>query len=142
MSELVPRDSRVSFARRLSFEAWDGDEADKRLVWVARYFVVSSGLLATSFLSSLAFVIWGPRNWRPVVGAMLFQFGLTAVAVWSLLYTAKQLRARRRSGAYMALVSLALPFFSTNRGHVTDWLSVTLSAVGLVALASVWRELE
>ena len=142
MSALFPRESRVWLTNRMSFEAWDESEADARLVWVARYFTVSSALLATSVLVSLGFVIWGPRAWMPILRPILWHLGLTALTVWSLLYTAKQLRARRRSGAYMALVSFALPFASAFRGRHVDWFSLTIGAVGLAALASVWRELE
>jgi len=116
-----------------------------RLQWTAEYFrwcgfsrAVIIGITAAALPFQAAV--------RTAIAAHPFRFGLglasvtlTAAAWW---WTGERLLARRRDGAWWAIVALALPVLERARGAGPSRLTLLISALGLVAIATSWRELE
>ena len=65
---------------------------------------------------------------------------ITSASWW---WTGERLLARRKDGAWFAIVALTLPVLERLRGAGgLSGLTMAISALGLVAIFTSWRELE
>jgi hypothetical protein len=117
-----------------------------RLRWTAGYFRwcgVSSAVIIGVTAAALPFqpamraaIATHPGSF--VLG--LLSVTITAAAWW---WTGERLLARRRDGAWWAIIALALPVLELARGgRSPSGLTLLISVLGLVAIATSWRELE
>lgn len=132
---------------RLGIQRWAEDQPlPDRLRWTAAYFrfcgISSAVVLGVSLLSLLV-----SPDIRAEVAAhsssyllMLLLSGITAAAWW---WTGERLYARQRDGAWMGVANLAIPLLRL--GHANAGASVStlvISALGLIAILTSWRELD
>jgi hypothetical protein len=117
-----------------------------RLYWTAEYFRWC-GMSSAVFIGVAVVSLPVVPGMRAAIVAHPFKFGLglasitlTAAAWW---WTGERLLARRRDGAWWAIVALALPVLELVRGGASpSGLTLLISVFGLVAILTSWRELE
>ena len=119
------------------------DAGDARINVVAGYFSVV-GLLCGIGASFAALTLLS--NYLPLIKAplpvplVLESAVVGAVTCAANLRTAFLLRARKRSGAYLALVYFALSMFSV--GRAGSMFTIAVGIVGAVLTATIWRYLD
>lgn len=117
-----------------------------RLHWTAQYFrwcAISSVVALGISMVFMPFAI----GMRAAVAAHPFRFGLSLVLVAvtsaSWWWTGERLLARRRDGAWWAIGALALPLLERlGGGGGPSGVTTVISALGLLAILTSWRELE
>jgi hypothetical protein len=115
-----------------------------RLHWTAEYFrwcgmssalFLGAYLVITPFSSALrADFATHPSRYALVI----LLSALTAASWW---WTGERLHPRQRDGAWMAIASLAIPLFGLTRGGPGIG-TLVVSALGLLAILTSWRELD
>jgi hypothetical protein len=113
-----------------------------RLVAVTRYFqltgvlgvVMLGGALAAGALGNEVVRAALSRNpWGPAIGAIhCVSSFLVGEAIWR----------HKRNGAVMALIAFAAPLAARAVGQPVSTTSLAVSAIGLIAVISIWRELS
>lgn len=112
-----------------------------RLVAVTRYFqltgvlglVMLGGALAAGALGNdIVRTTLSSHPWGPVIGAIQCVSNLLiGEAVWR----------HKRSGAIMAIITFVAPLVARAFGQPVSTMSLALSAIGLIAITTIWREL-
>jgi len=119
------------------------DDLPPRLALVASYFELSGTMLALFLVGSplLLLVGDGEMTVRSVPMTVLsWAFG--AVAAVGILWTGKALRRGSRTAVLSASIAFAEPLVALARGKSAWSLTTVIAAIGLVVLASVWRDLR
>lgn len=115
----------------------------RRVDFIAGYFRFTAGASAVGLVGRLALAAthWGPF-WSSVVAHPLtYVFWPINIAAW--WWTGHLIGERQRSGAWMAISSLGLGALSAVvSSHAILSASTIIAALGLGAIASVWKELE
>lgn len=149
--EIETQDARKhappAVGRRIGLRRWVDDQPlPTRLHWTAEYFRwcgISSALALGVFVGMTPFssplradVAAHPAGY----GLMFLASAITAASWW---WTGERLRARHRDGAWMAIATLAIPLFGLARGGTGPGFgTLVISALGLVAIFTSWRELD
>ena len=112
-----------------------------RLVAVTRYFQVTGtlglvmlggALIAGALGNDVVRTTLSHSPWGPVIGALQCVSNLLiGEAVWR----------HKRSGAIMALITFVAPLVMKALGQPVPTMSLAVSAIGLVAIVTIWREL-
>ena len=110
---------------------------------IAGYYRLTAVLSGLGLTATLALA---PMHWSSFWAALLahpLAFVSWPVNVATCWWTGELIGQRRRLGAWVALSSIGLGVLSQLAAHRTG-ASVTIfvAALGLAAIASVWRELE
>lgn len=115
-----------------------------RLRWTAEYFRwcgVSSVVALGIAIVSLPF----SHGVRAAIAAHPWRFGLSlatlAIISFSWWWTGERLLARRREGAWWAIVALAFPLVERVQGAGLSGVTMLISILGLLAILTSWREL-
>ena len=126
---------------------WAEDQPlPSRLHWTAEYFRWCGMSSVVSLGITLAFLPVMP-GLRAAIAAHPYKVGLgllsVAITSASWWWTGQRLLARRRDGAWWAIVALLLPLLQLVRGGTSlSGVTMLISALGLVAILTSWRELE
>ncbi|HEU4630864.1 MAG TPA: hypothetical protein VFS08_14030 [Gemmatimonadaceae bacterium] len=115
----------------------------RRLHWVANYFQLSAGLGALSLAGGLVAAALDVAGSRATLLGHPVAWSLAVATVAGWWYTGHLLHARRREGGWMALLNLVPPLAGwalAGNGGVSATL--VLSAAGLVAVLTAWRDLH
>jgi hypothetical protein len=117
-----------------------------RLHWTAQYFRwcgVSSAFFLGVFLAMTPFSSAIRADVTAHPAGYLFTFLASAMTAASWWWTGERLRGRHRDGAWMAIISLAIPLFGLARGSAGPGLgTLVVSVLGLVAILTSWKELD
>ena len=114
----------------------------RRLYWVAQYFRVT-GLVAgftTTVVAMVAFVTPLPMLQSFRDRPWMLAFAACGAVSWYVL--GEQLLRRQRLAALVAFALLVIPLIAAAAGRSTRPLTLVVSAVSALVLASVWRSLR
>lgn len=128
--------------RRPNIELIERERPSVRLRLVTAYYGVSAGIFAALLTVSAAASVVG--GFPSVSMALDPQRAAIAVVVLaSRVQTYRLLRDRRRSGAVAAAIPVIISVATMFRDNAPiGWLNLLGSLLGLVMLATVWKELE
>ncbi|HEX4682514.1 MAG TPA: hypothetical protein VH277_07400 [Gemmatimonadaceae bacterium] len=116
---------------------------EQRIRLVGGYFSLSGvlgGIGASFALLTLAASLIPKISIHLSTGAVLEAALIGAVTCWANLRTAWLLRARRRTGAYLAIVYFALML--ANVGGAASIAPIALGTIGLILTATIWKYLD
>lgn len=122
-------------------------EISRRLRYTAEFFHGSAYLGALALSVFTFATIFGFLPFREMAAAQPFRFAygylVTAGIVAGWWWTGELLHARRRAGAWIALATLVPPLVERLAGRGNQsMLTLTIAALGCLAVLTSWRELD
>jgi hypothetical protein len=114
----------------------------RRLGWVANYFQLSAGLGAVGLVGGGIAALLDVAGARAVLLDHPVKWAFLAATVAGWWYTGHLLHERRREGGWMALLTLLPSLAGSLLGGGGISSSLFLSAAGVLAVLTSWRELH
>jgi hypothetical protein len=115
----------------------------RRLGFIAGYYRVTAVLSGVSLAATLA---WAPSQWPAFWAGVLahpLAFASWPLTIASSWWTGELIGQRRRFGAWIAVTSIGLGVLGQLAHPTRASVGILLwGALGLAAIASVWKELE
>jgi hypothetical protein len=114
----------------------------RRLGFIAGYYRLTAVLSAVGLAVTLA---WAPTDWPDFWAGVLahpMAFASWPISIATSWWTGELIGQRQRFGAWIALTSIGLGVVSRLAHHAGASVSILGGALGLAAIASVWKELE